>query len=145
MEVTRKERLAAVIAAYGAEPARWPEADRRDLAVLLAEGGAALAEAKALDRLLAAVPKAAPGEDYVSRVMARIEAEAATPAPLARAIGLGWSAAIPLAAALILGAYLGAAGDLDPLLPAAVTGAEADDGDPAGIAGVTDYSPEVLG
>ena len=38
-----------------------------------------------------------------------------------------------------------AAGDLDPLLPAAVTGAEADDGDPAGIAGVTDYSSEVLG
>ena len=146
MEVTRKERLVAVLAAYGADPARWPEADRRNLAAHLAEEGEAMAAAQALDRLLASAPKAAPGEDFVARVMARIDDGAREPAPRARRMGLGWGSAIPLAASLILGAYLGAAGDLDALLPLAVTDAGVDDGgDPAGVAGVTDYSPETLG
>jgi len=148
MELTGKERLAAVLAAYGADPARWPEAERRELSAQLAWAGDALAEAQAMDRLLAALPEVEPREDFVHHMMARIDREIEAPVPRPGRARLLWGTAIPLAASLLLGAYLGAAGDLDPLLPDAVTGAaiDGDDGgDPSGVAGVTDYSPEAHG
>lgn len=148
MELTGKERLAAVLATYGADPARWPEAERRELSAHLAAAGEALAEAQAMDRLLAAMPEVGPRDGFALRLMARIDREVAAPAPREGRARLLWGAALPLAASLLLGAYLGAAGELDPVLPDAVTGAaiDGDDGgDPAGIAGVTDYSPEALG
>ena len=45
---------------------------------------------------------------------------------------LGWAAALPLAASLVLGIYLGAAGSLDSLLPTAVTGGAVSAGDDDG-------------
>lgn len=52
-----QDRLARLVAAYGADPARWPEQDR-GLAALL--DPAMAGEARALDALLAQTPPPAP-------------------------------------------------------------------------------------
>ena len=137
MENGKDNRLDQVLASYGAESARWPASDRggnRDLT------DAAAAEAREIDRVLglASVPELPEGA--AARLMARIGSEKQitdTPAhdqadvilfrPRARQ-STGWlrvAAALPLAASLALGVYLGAAGTLDPVLPTAVTGSVA--------------------
>ena len=67
------ERLTELIAAYGADPARWPEAER-DAALALIEESAiargALAEARALDALLAQDP-APPTLSFDAATLAR--------------------------------------------------------------------------
>ena len=57
------ERLRTLIAAYGANPARWPLAERPAAEALMArspEACAALADAEPLDTLLDAVPALSP-------------------------------------------------------------------------------------
>src|SRR5260221_361266 len=115
MDLIIKKRLAEVLASYGADPARWPAADRDLLAPHLDGAAAQLAEARDVDRLLslAVAPPVLAG--FEARLMARIDAGdrpsnvvTLTPRVVAPKSGLKWLAALPLAASLALGIYLGA-------------------------------------
>lgn len=67
------ERFTAIVDAYGASPARWPSGERRAAEALLAvsaDARALLAEACALDGMLAAAPVEAPSGALVERLMA---------------------------------------------------------------------------
>lgn len=135
------KRLLAVLASYGADPARWPVADRDTLLPHLAEAAAASEDARHIDRLLDLVPAPSLASGLEAKLMARIRTSA--PAKFQ----LGWSAALPLAASLALGIYLGATGALDDLLPSLLTDDIAvmeDDGDSSGVTEATDYSEEQL-
>ena len=48
----KQERLDQLIAAYGAEPARWPAKERADAEAMLGEGATGLDAARALDAAL---------------------------------------------------------------------------------------------
>ncbi len=66
-------RLRALVDAYGAEPRRWPAADRSAAERLVAgsaEARAVVAAAARLDRLLDLAPPPAPTPDLVARVLA---------------------------------------------------------------------------
>ncbi len=150
MDDNMKQRLQAVLASYGADPARWPKADRDALEHFLGSTGDDLGEAAAIDRILdlASAPPVPAGLE--SRLLSRLSKDVrSTVVPFARpapkpARSWPW-AAVPLAASLALGIYLGAAGDLDGILPQAVTGdLAAGDDDPSGVDAATDYSGDVL-
>jgi hypothetical protein len=70
----RKARALAVLEAYGADSARWPDADRRDLVefimadALLSER---MREEKALDHLLAKAPLDPPSYALQTRILDR--------------------------------------------------------------------------
>ena len=122
-----RDRLAALLAVYGADPARWPAADRERLGHRVTEAAAGLDEARTIDALLAeaASPEAPPGA--VSRLMDRLppQAPSAMVVPLtppARALNRpagrrpsapAWMA---LAASLLLGFWAGSAGLVDGVL-----------------------------
>lgn len=96
--------------------------------------------------------------DAVSRLMTRIAAEpqdspqadiiAFAPRVAARRPSiLRYAAALPLAASLALGVYLGAYGKLDFMLPAAITGVALNDDAPDDLGGVGEadaYADESL-
>jgi hypothetical protein len=148
MEHGRQDRLDQLLASYGADRRRWPEADRH----LLADEHAAVAEAAGIDRLLgfASAPPALP-DGALSRMMDRIPEERPAevilfrPRPQRPSL-FRFAAAVPLAASLALGIYLGAKGTLDFMLPASVTGdvAQADDtgGDLGGVDELDAYVAE---
>jgi hypothetical protein len=150
MDKILKQRLAAVLASYGADPARWPTAERGALPPHL-EAGDGLIEAARIDRLLGLASRPTIPAGLESRLMARVAEDVrlsvlpfVRPAPR---WSLAWTVALPLAASLALGIYLGAAGSFDPFLPPVVTGdvAAADDdggGDPSGVSEATDYSTD---
>jgi hypothetical protein len=112
------ERLRALIAAYGANPARWPLAERPAAEALLArspEARAALADAEPLDTLLDAVPALSPSPALRAAVLADMPR-------MARSGRIGWWAnarallvefdGLPavrplLAASLLLGLFAG--------------------------------------
>lgn len=82
-----------------------------------------------LRRILDLATPVEPPAGAASRIMARIaDIESATrvvpfrPRPVERPSWLAYAAALPLAASLALGVYLGAMGKLDRLLPSAITG-----------------------
>jgi hypothetical protein len=85
-------RLAAVLAAYGANPSRWPKAERAGLERALASlPRDAVREADALDATLDRVPSAAASASLNARVLAGFDAaaphlRAGAFAPLTRAI-----------------------------------------------------------
>lgn len=99
-----------------------------------------------------------PAEGAMARLMARIEREPQETAVVAfapraaapRRRGLLWrtAAALPLAASLALGIYLGAKGTLDFMLPTAITGGVAlNDDAPDDLGGVGEadaYAEESL-
>jgi hypothetical protein len=127
MENGKDTRLDQLFASYGADRARWPEAERlRDSG----ERGLAEADAKAIDRLLSLASAVAPPADAMSRLMSRIAEEPQGARVIAFSGGsvrprsriFRYGAAIPLAASLALGVYLGAAGSLDFMLPTSITG-----------------------
>ncbi|MFJ1256716.1 hypothetical protein ACGLHR_28995, partial [Cupriavidus sp. CuC1] len=64
------ERFHALTESYGANPARWPEGERAEGQAMAAAPGqlGALAEAAALDRLLAAHEVAAPDAALQRRI-----------------------------------------------------------------------------
>jgi len=111
-------RLAAIIDAYGAEPDAWPQAEREPALALLERSPRAqqlLAEATALDSLLAAAPTLEPSAELQRRVLA------AAPRPRTSWLrrldewtaGLWpfsprWQPAAALVAAATLGVVLGA-------------------------------------
>lgn len=131
----KMERLQAVLAAYGSDPARWPEGDR-ELAPLLtapdADLSASLKDARSLDSALAHASRPVPPTAAMDRLVARIRDEAITEAPdnvvafsrrgatLAAprtALSGRLAIATSLAASLALGIYLGASGQIDWLTP----------------------------
>ena len=105
----------------------------------------ALASEIGLVLALATVPALPEGAE--ARLMARIAAEpqdaqirVLAPRPQARRPALRFAAALPLAASLALGVYLGAQGTLDFMLPSAITGGVAwnEDGQIDDLGGVGD-------
>jgi hypothetical protein len=96
------ERLTALIEAYGADPARWPAADRALGQAALADPvlRAAVDEARALDRLLEASRPTQPSAALRDRVLAgALRAGLTGPRrswsfdPLTWLSGAGWAAA----------------------------------------------------
>lgn len=117
------ERFEEIVAAYGAAPERWPEAERRDAMAFAATttGEDLLARERRLDALLdrAAAPKAGPA--LIGRVAGTPWRQRA-----------GWAAqAATLAAAAALGLFIGWT-DLTPSSQSA--------DDPWDIALVVDWS-----
>ena len=123
-------RFRRLIAAYGADPARWPPGQRGRAEALLARSTGArtlLAEAQRLDALLAADVKPPADEQLAAAIIARATSapQDRQPAP-AREIGIGWPLsrlwpqAVGLAAAAVLGFVIG----WTDLLPANFGGGE---------------------
>ncbi len=106
-------RMTAILAAYGAEPVRWPAAERESaLAWLAAHGaGAAHVEARALDAALQLDGRAAPASDALTaRVLQAIPGAGATVLPFAAAAGArSWNAGAiaALAACAVMGVVIG--------------------------------------
>lgn len=77
-------RFAALLDAYGADPARWPEEERAAALALLATSSDARArqrEAAALDAMLGTAPPAPPSDLLVARVLAAAPGAAAAARP----------------------------------------------------------------
>lgn len=112
----RLSQLKTLIGAYGGEPARWPAGLRAEAGALLArsdEARAMLADARALDRTLAAWQPAPPAVDPAA-LAARATA-APQPRPSAATgrdwrIAIGWPRFAGLATACALGFVLGWSG-----------------------------------
>lgn len=107
------ERFAALADAYGAEPRRWPVAERAAAEAFLRDQGVAaeriLFSARMLDAALDASPAPSPSADLHDRVAALAARAGLRPrprrplvkSPLAWASGVGWAAAC--AAGLLAG------------------------------------------
>ncbi len=70
----KTERLAEILAAYGGDPLRWPEAERlaaQGLAARDPRAAAMVAEAEALDALFDAAPVDPPSAALTARVLAK--------------------------------------------------------------------------
>lgn len=122
-----------MLASYGADRSRWARAG------YVVEGqGSPEAEAEALhiDKLLDLASRPTVPEGALARMLAELPAAqpatviAFPPRKTGRTPFFRY-AALPLAASLALGIYLGAQGDLDLALPTAITGAVALGDDPA--------------
>lgn len=124
------ERFLALVEAWGANPRRWPAAERADAEAFAAahpaQARAALAEADAIDALLQASPTPAPSMALRDRVLASAAA-AGLQAPrtgrrwfdrLGLALGAGWAAAAcaGVAAGVMLGTHLTADAEADAVL-----------------------------
>ena len=88
------DRLQTIVEAYGADPGRWPEAERGSAEAFVAESAAArslVARARRLDSVLAMAPAEVP-----DAALARLTAATAFPPPRqarSRAAG-GWLTAV---------------------------------------------------
>lgn len=135
---TELAALGAVLDVHGGDEARWPKAAVERFAPLIsrsAEARRMIAEAKALDRLLAEADDAdvrpTPRQAALAdRIMAATGASAA-PVPAGNVVGIGsaretarsrvaprqsWQAAALLAASLVAGLYVGSGLGTSPLL-----------------------------
>lgn len=134
-----RERFAVIVDAYGADPRRWPAAEREAaeaLAASDAQAGALLAEARALDggldAWLDALPVPAPASAALRRaVMPPVVAAATSRWQELLALLGGWRLALPaMAAALVVGIGFGAGASRSDW--AAVTTAETETASSAG-------------
>lgn len=111
-------RFRRLMAAYGADPARWPPGRRAQAGALLAHSGKAralLAEARALDTLLTADAKLPADEPFAAALIAHATAlpQERASAPVRDSVVLDWSLsrlwpqAVGLAAAAVLGFVIG--------------------------------------
>ena len=147
MDGERSERQARLIEAYGVESARWPE-DERGAADERLPG---FAEARDLDRVLDHAGSPAPDPAARMAALARIMAASATPNVRVgrlhvRPAFAGWApVATALAASFALGIYLGAAGLVDNLLPAASFGSDTAMIQDVDVTGVSDVSELIEG
>ena len=106
-----RERLAQLIEAYGADPARWPESEREDALALISSSPQAAAlrlRAAALDGLLDQASAHEPSPELKAEILARAAA------PRWRAVsstlwpfGPIWRPAAALALAAVLGLATG--------------------------------------
>lgn len=96
-----EERFFQILEAYGADPARWPEAERDQAQAWADANPDAVAEAvraeAALDALLGE-PEAVPSDLLERRIMKRFPSPAAAPR---------WQIPVAAAAALLVGAFIG--------------------------------------
>jgi len=149
-------RLEAVLDAHGANPGRWPAADAERLMGLArsdSQAQRALRDAQALDRVLAVAPAGSPGglEGLTARIMsevaakqpvARVSAEivplpiraVAAKSAMTRRSSWVWQACAAMAAALIVGFYVGGSDLVAPTLQQ-VAGLSVDEADLAAPAG----------
>jgi hypothetical protein len=134
-------RFRRLIAAYGADPARWPPGQRSRADALLArsvKARALLAEARAFDALLMTDVKPPADEPLAAAIIARATAAPQERAPVItppRAVTLDWSFARlwPQAVGLAVAAVLGFVIGWTDLLPGGVAG-----GDTADLADILD-------
>ncbi|MBK1869965.1 hypothetical protein [Taklimakanibacter albus] len=110
-----RTRLAEVLAAYGADPARWPASERDRLQPLLDKEPGLLAEASEIDRVLAKAVPPAPSAQGKAQLLARItqEKQKVNVVPFERARAKprpsiwSWGTAAALAASFAFGIFLG--------------------------------------
>lgn len=96
-----QERFFQILEAYGADPARWPEAEREQAQAWADAHPETAAEALGAEAALDAVlgeAEAVPSDLLERRIMKRF------PAPAA---GLRWQIPVAAAAALLVGAFIG--------------------------------------
>ena len=113
------QRLETLLDAYGADPARWPAAERAAALALLAIDPAAqawLEKARQLDRALDRLPPApAPAGDLAARIRAAARQQRAPAAPVvpipapipANGNRAPWRFTMALAASAVIGLWLG--------------------------------------
>jgi hypothetical protein len=104
------ERFKGLVEAYGANPARWPEAERavaEAFANATPEAQRLLAEAAALDHVLAAAPTAPVTRELEMRVLDSFSSRKTRRAWLPDL--MPWTQAAALAASLVLGMFAGSA------------------------------------
>ena len=104
----RLDRFRELLDAYGAEPRRWPEAERASAEQFMAENAVARAladEARGLDAWLDAGWSPEMSELTVARVVRAAPSPRAILSRLGLASGVGWAAAA--AAGLLVGLSLG--------------------------------------
>lgn len=109
------ERLEAILSAYGAQPARWPEEEREACEALIARSErarAALAEAAHLDRLLDAAPPAPAADALAARLRDLMPERDATVVPFATRPGRArpWHQTALARAAVVVLAVVGGVG-----------------------------------
>lgn len=125
MAIDKLNHLKTVLDTYGADPGRWPDAERVALAGALEEHSELIAERQAaaeIDQVLAAAsrPAVPPGAHTRLAELARNtpqQAPVVVSVPQQQTFGVSRFAAIStLAASLFIGIYVGALGTLDPIL-----------------------------
>lgn len=111
-----KTRLAEVLAAYGADPARWPAVERDRLLALVESESGLLGEAQEIDRVLA---RAASSPKIPAGAAARLLERAGQDRPRPNVVPLdrarpgqqpsiwSWGAAAALAASFACGIFIG--------------------------------------
>jgi len=110
-----KTRLAEVLAAYGADPARWPAAERARLEALVRSDPQLLVEAREIDLVLARAAQPAVPAGAAARLLARASETRPQPnvVPFDRTRRAGgrsiwsWGAATALAASFACGIFIG--------------------------------------
>ena len=108
-----KTRLAEVLAAYGADPARWPAAERARLEALVRSEPQLLVEAREIDLVLARAAQPGVPAGAAARLLARAAETKPQPnvVPFDRIRRAGsiwsWGAATALAASFACGIFLG--------------------------------------
>ena len=110
-----KTRLAEVLAAYGADPARWPAAERDRLQALVQRQPELLAEALEIDRVLARATRPQIPAGATARLMEQAGRRKPAPnvipldraRPKARPSIWSWGAGAALAASFACGIFLG--------------------------------------
>jgi hypothetical protein len=123
------DRLRTILAAYGAAPARWPEAEREAMLALIAlspEARAAVTVASTLDATIDTY--ANPAENAINplKLVAAITAQpqgtpSQRPQPRPARITIGWPNLAGLAAAAVAGFLIGWSGLDRSVLPAPPT------------------------
>lgn len=133
------KRLHEVAAAYGADPARWPPRERVRLEALAAKRPADLADAQAIDRVLAGASTPAVPQAGAARIAARLPSkrEIVGFRPRRPAWRNSWAIASALAASLAFGVYLGTFSETDLLFDPGLASSD-DPVDLAGLGDVTD-------
>ena len=139
------KRLQEVAAAYGADPARWPEGERSLLDEAARANPDALVEAREIDRVLgqATAPKtSSEGRSRLLETIAR-ERQAASANVIAMPVRRPpprwrWAAAAALAASLACGIYLGSLDSANALFDSSAAVSD-DPVDLAGLGDISDY------
>jgi hypothetical protein len=115
-----KARFEAIIAAYGADPRRWPQGERAAAQMFAAREGVDLTEARALDALLDYAPQPGPLSDLAEARL--IVAVARRRAPRVNPI---WAMAACMIGGVLIGVGAGlsapqrAGADVDGIIVAA--------------------------
>ena len=145
MDDARLKRLQEVAAAYGADPARWPEGERSLLDEAARANPDTLVEAREIDRVLgqATAPKTSfEGRSRLLETIAR-ERQAASANVVAMPVRRPpprwpWAAAAALAASLACGIYLGSLDSANSLFDSSPAVSD-DPVDLAGLGDISDY------